>query len=170
MQEERLVFCNDLFSVYKASLPRIMYNRAKIKQEFWTAFGQYMSPILSAEGEKTNWVNYKTGVKNVFFRTNVDENNAYVGIELKHPDMITNEEYFSRFLSYRSIFEKYIEEPWVWDPPFVDETGAVRSRIYKLSNQANLYDQAQWPEIISFLKPRLIRLDRFWSEVKYTIE
>jgi hypothetical protein len=43
-----------------------MYSKdqaSQLKQEFWTAFGQYMGPVLSAEGLRTNWINYKTGVK-----------------------------------------------------------------------------------------------------------
>ena len=48
-----------------------MYSKSEasqLKQEFWTSFGQYMSPVLSAEGEKLNWINYKTGEKDIFFK------------------------------------------------------------------------------------------------------
>jgi hypothetical protein len=41
---------------------------AQLRKEFWTVFGQYMSPILSAAGEKISWINYKTGVKGVQFK------------------------------------------------------------------------------------------------------
>jgi hypothetical protein len=40
-----------------------MYPRneaAQLKKEFWTVFGQYMAPVLSSEGEKISWGNYKT--------------------------------------------------------------------------------------------------------------
>ena len=42
-----------------------MYSKqelSRIREEFWTSFGRYMQPILSADGEKVNWVNYKTGM------------------------------------------------------------------------------------------------------------
>lgn len=45
-----------------------MYSKAeksKIRKDFWTAFGQYMKPVPSAEGTKVNWPNYKTGVKQI---------------------------------------------------------------------------------------------------------
>jgi len=66
-----------------------MYSKdevSQLKQEFWTAFGQYMSPILSAEGIRANWVNYKTGLKHVYFRMNANKRSASIAIELAHPD------------------------------------------------------------------------------------
>ena len=41
---------------------------SQLRKEFWTAFGTYMKPVPSAEGEKVNWLNYKTGEKDVFFK------------------------------------------------------------------------------------------------------
>jgi hypothetical protein len=41
-----------------------MYTKQEIskqKQAFWTAFGKYMKPVLSADGEEISWLNYKTG-------------------------------------------------------------------------------------------------------------
>jgi len=43
-----------------------MFSRKELAQsrkEFWMIFGQYMSPVLSSEDEKINWINYKSGVK-----------------------------------------------------------------------------------------------------------
>lgn len=53
-----------------------MYTREQIsqlRQEFWTTFGQYMSPVLSAEGGKINWLNYKTGIKHLHFKMDADK-------------------------------------------------------------------------------------------------
>ena len=60
-----------------------MYNRnehAKIKQEFWTSFGRYMMLVQSAGIEKVNWVNYKTGIKGVFFKMDVGISEAVIAI------------------------------------------------------------------------------------------
>ncbi len=45
---------------------------SKLKKEFWTAFGRYMKPVLSADGEKINWINYKTGEKDIVFKMDAD--------------------------------------------------------------------------------------------------
>ncbi len=39
---------------------------SQLRKDFWTAFGLYMRPIPSAEGDKINWINYKTGEKDIF--------------------------------------------------------------------------------------------------------
>ena len=78
-----------------------MYSRAEatqLRQAFWTAFGQYMAPVLSAEGEKVNWPNYKTGIKHVYFRMRADTRTASIGIELTHPDAGIRELFFEQFV------------------------------------------------------------------------
>ncbi len=69
-----------------------------LRQEFWTAFGQYMSPVLSEDGEKINWINYKTGVKDVFFKMNAANKFADISIELTHADVEMQQLFFERFL------------------------------------------------------------------------
>src|SRR5882724_8418668 len=41
---------------------------SRLRQEFWTAFGQYMALSPSTGGEKANWLNYKTGVRYLNFK------------------------------------------------------------------------------------------------------
>lgn len=65
-----------------------MYSKqeaSKLKQQFWTSFGLYMQPVPSANGEKVNWINYKTGIRHVSFRMNAGDH-ADISIELSHPD------------------------------------------------------------------------------------
>jgi len=49
---------------------------SQLRKKFWMIFGQYMSPVLSSEGEKINWINYKTGVKGLQFKMNVVQDTA----------------------------------------------------------------------------------------------
>ena len=66
-----------------------MYTReqaSSIRQEFWTRFGRYMAPVLSAEGEKINWINYKTGIRQLNFRMDATQEFAHIGIEINHRD------------------------------------------------------------------------------------
>ncbi len=66
-----------------------MYSKdeaSQLKQAFWTTFGQYISPILSTDGLKINWVNYKTGIKHLYFRMEADKQIATIAIEISHPD------------------------------------------------------------------------------------
>jgi len=58
---------------------------AKQKQAFWTAFGRYMKPVLSADGEVVSWLNYKTGNKYIHFKMDADSRQAFIAILVHHP-------------------------------------------------------------------------------------
>lgn len=90
-----------------------MYSRqeaSQLKQEFWTVFGQYIKPILSAEGEIINWVNYKTGEKNIAFRMNADNKKAGIAIEFTHKDKDIQQLYLEQFSQLKSIFRDTVKE------------------------------------------------------------
>src|SRR5688572_9350654 len=94
-----------------------MYTRQEIsqmRQSFWTAFGLYMQPVLSSEGEKVNWINYKTGEKGIHFRMHADTRSAFTGIELAHADAGLQEIYFEQFREFRKLLEQETGEAWTW--------------------------------------------------------
>jgi hypothetical protein len=148
-----------------------MYTKQEIskqKQAFWTAFGRYMKPILSADGEEISWLNYKTGNKHVGFKMEVDNRQAQIAIVLHHPDPDLQHSYFDRMTEVRSIFEDVIgENDWTWEQDITDEQGGVVSIVQKRLTRVSLFKNEDWPAIISFLKPRIIALDNFWSMVRY---
>ena len=150
-----------------------MYSRqeaSQLRQEFWTTFGQYMSPILSAEGEKVNWINYKTGEKDIAFRMHADNKNAVIAIELRHKDKDIQQIYFEQFLQFKNLFDETIKEEWNWQLHGYDEHGKIISRIFTERTGVSIFQKADWPELISFFKPRIIALDEFWCQVKYAFE
>lgn len=150
-----------------------MYSKqeaAKLKEEFWTAFGQYMAPIFSADGEKINWTNYKTGEKNIHFRMQADNKKASIAIELSHNDPGIQQLYFEQFTKLKKIFQSIVEEEWIWVQHVTNEHGKAISRIYQEITGVSIFKKEDWPQLISFFKPRIILLDEFWSNVKYSFE
>jgi hypothetical protein len=150
-----------------------MYSRheiSQLRQAFWTAFGQYMSLHLSSEGEKINWLNYKTGEKNVAFKMSADKISAIISIDITHSDETQRQRYYEQFLRLRNQFEEVVGEKWQFEKSFHTEDGKLISRIYKELTMVNVFNKEDWPTIISFLKPRLIALDAFWNDVKYAFE
>lgn len=150
-----------------------MYSRqetSQLKQEFWTTFGKYMSPVLSVDGEQINWINYKTGEKNISFRMNADSKNASIAIELTHKDKGIQQLYYEQLVQLKNIFEDVVKEKWTWKLHSYDEEGRLISKICKEKNGITIFRKEDWPELISFFKPRIIALDEFWSAVKYVFE
>jgi hypothetical protein len=150
-----------------------MYSRqqaSQLRQEFWTVFGHYMRPVLSAEGEKINWINYKTGEKDIFFKLFADNKRAEIGIELHHKDTDMQQLYFEQFAALKTLLRSAVHEDWIWKPGITDETGKVISKIYTEEKQVSVFKKEDWPILISFFKLRIIGLDEFWSNVKYCFE
>lgn len=150
-----------------------MYSRqeaAQLKKEFWTAFGQYMLPVPSAEGGKVAWANYKTGEKDIYFRLHADNKKAAVAIELTHTDAGVQQLYFEQFVQLKKALEATTGEDWAWQLHTTDEWGKTVSRISTERHTVSVFNREDWPILISFFKPRIIALDEFWSNVKYAFE
>lgn len=150
-----------------------MYSRqevSQLKKEFWTAFGQYMTPVLSAEGEKISWINYKTGEKGISFRMDADNKKAMVAIELNHSDAGIQQLYFEQFLQLKKIFEATAGTNWNWQLLTTDEWGKTVSRISRELTPVSILKKEDWPTLISFFKAGILSLDEFWSNVKYSFE
>ncbi|MCC3159257.1 DUF4268 domain-containing protein [Hymenobacter sp. 15J16-1T3B] len=150
-----------------------MYSKteaAQLRQAFWTAFGQYMQPVPSSEGLPTNWVNYKTGLKHVYFRLHADTRRATVSIDITHPDAGLRELFFEQFQELRAMLEEATGETWTWEPAAVDTNGLPLARIYRELTPVNMFDRNDWPRLISFFKPRIVALDEFWSTAQYAFD
>ena len=150
-----------------------MYKReeaALIRQEFWTTFGRYMAPVLSADGMKINWINYKSGFKDVQFKMLNERRSVITGIYLTHRDTELQEMFFDKFLEQQQVLNEITGYRWEWQLHCWDHTGKIISRIYQEQKGVSVFNKAQWPEIISFFKSRIISLDEFWSMARYSFD
>lgn len=150
-----------------------MYSKqeaAALTQQFWTSLGQYLSPIPSAEGEKINWVNYKTGEKGIRFLMSADGKTARIAISLSHKDPAEQALYFEKFQSLRKELEEATGEKWQWRLHTSDVFGKITSEIFIDLQGVNILNKADWPRMITFLKERIIALDNFWSNYKYAFD
>lgn len=148
-----------------------MYTKQEIsrqKQAFWTAFGRYMKPILSADGEEISWLNYKTGNKFIHFRMDADTRQASISIVIDHPESETRSRYIEKLKQLKPILEDALEEDdWTWQEAATDDFDRPIAIISRQLKEVNFFRNTDWPAIISFLKPRIIALDNFWSMVRY---
>jgi hypothetical protein len=142
---------------------------SQLRKEFWTSFGQYLSPIPSSEGEKINWINYKTGVKGLHFKMDANREKAFIGIVITQPDIQPHEKLFNHLLELKNILHSTLKEEWTWLPQVYEEEKII-SKVYTEKTGISILKKEDWPELISFLKPRIIALDEFWNRVKYGFE
>lgn len=153
-------------------LQRNMYTKQEIsrqRQAFWTAFGQYMKPILSADGEPVNWVNYKTGIADLYFRMYAGHNKATIAIVFAQSDLELQQYYYNGLAAQRALLHEALGEEWQWLPLAADEYGRTISSVATELQGVNIALREDWPQLISFFKQRIIALDEFWSMARYSI-
>lgn len=150
-----------------------MYSKEEafqIRKKFWTSFGRYMKLQSSASGEEVNWINYKTGIKELYFKTDVDNKSARIAIEISLKDREMQELMFEQFEDYLPLFESTIGEDWIWFRSFYDENGKEISKIELRLEKVSIFREENWSEIIGFLKENLLKLDEFWDVTKDSFE
>jgi hypothetical protein len=143
---------------------------SELKQAFWTAFGQYMSPVLSAEGEKWLWLFLFWGFFHLFFKMDANNERAQIGIEITHPDNEMQQLYFGHFVHLKKLFQNSMGEEWTWQLHTTNEFGKTISRIFTTLGEVSIFKKDDWPKLITFYKQRMIALDEFWSSAKYGFE
>ena len=111
---------------------------AQSRKEFWMVFGQYMSPVLSSEGEKINWINYKTGVKGLQFKMNVVQDIASIAIEINRSDIEEQKIIFEKLLQLKHILNNSLKEEWNWALHTPEESGKIVSKIYQERRGINI--------------------------------
>lgn len=150
-----------------------MYSKAEsssIRTAFWIKFGQYMKPVPSASGFRVNWPNYKTGIRDIYFRMKAEQDFASIGIEISHKDEELQELYFMQFKELKNLLKNSLNEEWDWKLLSANEVGQSISKIEIVLSGVNVMEESDWPKIIAFLKPRIIALDEFWDNVKLGFE
>ena len=91
-------------------------------------------------------------------------------IELSQPDTGIQELMFEQFTASKKILHEHLPENWNWELHTLDEYDKPVSRISTCIEQVNILNQNDWPQLISFFKPRIIALDAFWSIAQYSFE
>ncbi len=129
-----------------------------------------MRPVPSSEGMKINWMNYHTGVRDVFFRMDAGMKSAYIAISIEHRDPEIQALYFDQFVALKSLLHTTLGETWQWQLHSTTNENKIVSRIFTELTDVSVFNKAQWPELISFFKPRIIALDSFWENARYTFE
>jgi hypothetical protein len=143
---------------------------SEIKQAFWTAFGQFMALQPRSDSTRINWVNYKTGVKHLYFKMDVDSKFASIAIEMNHPDLGVQELMFEQFRELQRMLENTLEESWEWQLHTTDANNRTISVIKKQIDQVSVFRKEDWAVLIPFFKQRIMSLHEFWTDAQYAFE
>lgn len=134
--------------------------------QFWTDFRKSMNKQASSTGRQINWINYPTGVKDVYMRMEVDANGVRLCCDIQPKDDGIRSIIWEQMTELKAIMQTemgieaiYDEESHYWNERLI-------SRIKWEDNTLNYFNEEDIPKIIDFLKDKLIRFDKFYQEYK----
>ena len=138
--------------------------KKNIKVEFWTNFGFYMKKHIRKYGN-VHWTNYKTKIKDLYFRLEFNEKEAIFSIELQHPDSI-RELFYEQFCELKTILEDTLNTKLIWEELYINEFDKAISRIYIVLPDVNLFNKNDWQKVFVFFDSKMVKLHSFWIEYK----
>lgn len=134
----------------------------KFRRDFWTSFGIYMRKHQTVGDQEIKWLNYNTRVKDLIFRTAIEEGRAEAAIILKHSGENARSACYEHFLSLQDVLNTIFECELIWP-----EEGSLTDqeiRIYAELNNVRIQDKSAWLTYFQFFEKHLLRFDRFWFE------
>jgi hypothetical protein len=119
---------------------------------------------------RLNWVNYQTGVKDIYFRLYAEQKYVSVAIELHHKDAGIRALYFEQFEEFKQLTKSTFSDHWDWASSTQNLQGKEIAAIYCRKEKLSVFNQNQWPEMIAFLKRNMIALDSLWQDIRLVFE
>ena len=131
---------------------------------FWTSFGKYMQKHKPTYAKHIKWVNYRTGVKDIYFRLNADKNSASIAMEFQHQDESIRKLFYEQLTELKTVFTSIAGE-WIWEEEYIVNNSQEISRIY-INHDAkfNIYLKDTWAECFRFYEKHIVDLDEFWCD------
>ncbi|MDB4710894.1 DUF4268 domain-containing protein [Flavobacteriales bacterium] len=146
-----------------------MYERETVrntKSLFYTSFGKFMKNEYSKSGLRVKWINYQTGIKQLYIRLDADNKNARFCIDIQHKDIDIRELQYAQFVELNKLFTAISDLNWTWNENFTNENSNQCCRISTEIENFNIYDKANWKIAFDFYKKSLIHFDEFWYDYK----
>jgi len=134
-----------------------------IKTEFWTSFGVYMRKHNKEFG-RVHWVNYKTKIKDLYFRLDLTSKKATFSIDLQHVDDGIRELFYEQFTELKVVLHDAVGEELIWDEIVFNEFEKPVSKIHVELENVNIYNKNDWQEVFGFFEKRIVGLHRFWLD------
>ncbi len=103
------------------------------------------------DGRDKLWFKSILEATNFQTETLPDTKHVSIAIELSHQDIAIRQQYFEQLKLLKIILEESTGEEWLWQLHHSNEEGQTMCRVVKIENGVNIFNEAGWPVIISFL-------------------
>ncbi len=133
----------------------------RIRQEFWTNFGQEYP---------RKWLLYNTKIKELSLKFTFTTKIAQVSLDIDTDDELIKEYYYEKIWSLEQILKTDFIPNIILDPTYEINYGKLISRAYIQLDNVSIHNKKTWPEVFEFLYENMNKLELFFYEYKDFIE
>ncbi|GAB4252044.1 MAG: hypothetical protein Kow0079_06520 [Vicingaceae bacterium] len=137
-----------------------------VNTEFWEGFKTFFGKKKNIEKKKINWINYPLGVKDMFFRMEVNNQFAAIHIDFQFKDEGIRLLFYEQLEEYKKLLEQVVDGEVLWLPETYYMKTQKISRVSIVKKGVSIFNKDDWKEIYEFLKSNLIAFDEFWVDIK----
>jgi hypothetical protein len=146
-----------------------MYSKEDVKilrKEFWLSFSNYTKFYSKKIGEEIEWVFYKTGIKGVELKFDLDKKSVKVILEINNKNRHDRLQISNEIIKYKSIINEGFDNNMVWVEDYMLPEGKTVYRIYVELINKNYYDKSQWPDILRFMCENMYKLQTNFLSIR----
>lgn len=133
---------------------------------FWEGFRKEMRNVKSSDGKGINWINYPTGVKDVYVRLHCDSKITRMSFDIQPKDDGIRSILWEQMTELKIVMEATTGPADSWNEFDHVFAGRTVSRITWETSDFNFYQPEDWEKIKAFLRDRLVAFDSFYQEFK----
>ncbi len=127
----------------------------RIRQEFWTSFGQ---------NYPRKWLLYNTKIKELSLKFTFTTKMAQVSIDIDTDDALIKEYYYEKIWSLEQILKTEFIPKIKLDPAYEIDYGKFISRAYIQLDNVSIHNKKTWIEVYEFLYENMNQLELFFYE------
>lgn len=133
------------------------------KIDFWTGFKKRMQKHKSSSGKKTNWLNYKTNLSNIYVRMETDKRTIRFCFDFQLKDNEIREIVWEQMHELKTVLESEMGEEAVWHENYPSDHVHYLNRIFWQKEGLNYLNQEDTEEIYAYFEHKLLCFDRFYD-------
>jgi hypothetical protein len=135
-----------------------------LRQGFWDEFEHATKKTRTANNRKLNWAQYKSGIKDIYFRLDFNFEEAFFAIDLQMRDPEIRELIWDQFMETETLLKTFIGNEIKLYPNFSLSEGFEIHRMKWSLEGVNLHNEKDYSQVIQYLTEKIRGLDRFWFE------
>ena len=127
----------------------------RIREEFWTDFGQKFP---------RKWLLYNTKIKEVQLKFTFTTEFAQVSLDVSSSDDVIQEYYTEKFHSLERVLKSEYLPKAILEDDYLLPEGKLVMRIFVQLDKVNIHNRNHWPEVFEFLYRNMDLLESFFED------